>query len=358
MKQKYIFLAVTVMLACTASLLPAQEDTGNRFSVSGYADIYYQYDANHTTGNSRPSFIYSYNRNNEVSLNLGYIKVAWVTEKTRANLALAAGTYMNANYAAENGVMKNVLEANAGLKLSRKANLWLDAGILPSHIGFESAVSKDCRTFTRSLLADNSPYYETGARLGYTSANEQWYIAAFVLNGWQRIQRVPGNTTPAFGTQVTYKPSSSVTLNSSSFAGNDQPDSTRRMRWFHNLYGIFRLNSKWEATLGFDIGVEQKAKYTSSVNTWYSPVAILRCQAGPRTAVTGRAEYYRDRHGVIIAQGARIWGFSLNVDYAITQNMLWRTECKQYTSADAVFEQDNKYVRNALSFITGLAVSF
>jgi len=357
MKQGYISVMLTVFISCTASLLPAQEDTG-KLSISLYADIYYQYDANHTTGNSRPPFIYSYNRNNEVSLNLGYIKAAWATGKTRANLALAAGTYMNANYAAENGVMKNVLEANAGVKLSRNADLWLDAGILPSHIGFESAVSKDCRTFTRSLPADNSPYYETGVRVGYTSANEKWYLAAFVLNGWQRIQRVPGNTTPAFGTQVTYKPSSSVIFNSSSFAGNDQPDSTRRMRWFHNLYGIFRLSNQWEATLGFDIGVEQKAKHTSSLNTWYSPVMILRCQAGSRTAVTGRAEYYRDRQGVIIAQGARIWGFSLNVDYAITQNMLWRTECKQYASADAIFEQDNRYVSNAFSFITGLAVGF
>ena len=29
-------------------------------------------------------------------------------------IALAAGTYMNANYAAEPGVLKNIYEANAG----------------------------------------------------------------------------------------------------------------------------------------------------------------------------------------------------------------------------------------------------
>ena len=38
------------------------------------------------------------------------------------------------------------------LKLAKKKNLWIDAGILPSHIGFESAVSKDCWTLQEVYL--------------------------------------------------------------------------------------------------------------------------------------------------------------------------------------------------------------
>ena len=52
---------------------------------------------------------------------------------SRANIALAVGTYMNANYAAEPGVLKNIYEANAGVKISNNKNIWVDAGILPSH---------------------------------------------------------------------------------------------------------------------------------------------------------------------------------------------------------------------------------
>ena len=36
-------------------------------------------------------------------------------------------------------------------------NLWLDAGIFVSHIGLESANSRDNLTLTRSIMADNSP---------------------------------------------------------------------------------------------------------------------------------------------------------------------------------------------------------
>ena len=82
---------------------------------------------------------------------------------------------------------------------------------MPSHIGWEGAVSKDDWTLTRSVAADNSPYFESGVKIGYTSKNEQWYLSALILNGWQRIHRVDGNSTPAFGTQITYKPSSKIT---------------------------------------------------------------------------------------------------------------------------------------------------
>jgi hypothetical protein len=53
-------------------------------------------------------FIYSYNRHNEVNLNLGFVKGSYTTENVRANLALMTGTYANANLAAEPGVLKNM----------------------------------------------------------------------------------------------------------------------------------------------------------------------------------------------------------------------------------------------------------
>ena len=116
----------------------------NPFSLNGYAEIYYTYDFNKPANNSRPGFIYSHNRHNEFNLNLGYLKGSYTAERVRSNLALAAGTYMNANYSAEPGVLKNIFEANVGLKISKKKNIWIDAGIFASHIGFESAISKDC----------------------------------------------------------------------------------------------------------------------------------------------------------------------------------------------------------------------
>ncbi|MEK7256650.1 MAG: porin [Bacteroidota bacterium] len=355
----------TTTLACLLFPLQASAqdpDTTASLTFSGYAEAYYSYDFGEPENHTRPGFIYSHNRHNEATINLAFLKGSYTGERVRGNLALAAGTYMNANYAAEPGVLRNIYEANAGVRLGSVSQTWLDAGIFASHIGFESAHAPSCWALTRSILAENSPYFESGARLSHTTASGKWFLAAFYLNGWQRIQRVDGNQTPGFGTQITFYPSSSVTLNSSTFIGNDKPDDVRQMRYFHNFYGIFQINETWAATLGFDVGAEQIAKGESEHNTWYSPVFLLKYDPG-RWAVSGRVEYYTDENGVIIATGTpngfKTFGYSLNVDCAVRDNVLWRIEGRGFSSEDEIFTDRNGEPSTTNFFITtALSVGF
>jgi hypothetical protein len=342
------------------TILPVQINPN--LKISGYVETYYTYDFNEPENNTRPSFFYSHNRHNEVALNLGFLKAAYDNGTVRANLALMAGTYTNANLAAEEGVFKNVFEANAGIKLSKKYNLWADAGIFASHIGFESAVGKDCWTLTRSMLADNSPYYEAGAKISYTSPSGKWFVSGLVLNGWQRIQRPDGNKTIAFGHQLTYRPNAKITLNSSSFVGNDKPEAEKRMRYFHNFYGQFQLTDKFGIITGFDIGAEQKEKNSESYNIWYSPVLIAQYRLNNRMAVALRGEYYSDENGVIIAtdtaNGFKTFGYSANFDYNIYDNVVWRLEARSLNSEDAIFLKGNEAATTNMCISTALAISF
>ena len=344
----------------------AQTDSSkNPLKISGYLETYYAYDFGNPTDHNRPPFVYAFNRHNEVNLNIGIVKTAYETDKVRGNLSLMTGTYANANLASEPGVLKNIYEANAGFKISKTKNLWIDAGVFASHIGFESAVGKDCWTLTRSILADNSPYFETGAKISYTSDNEQWFMSALILNGWQRIQRVIGNNTPAFGHQLTFKPSAKITLNSSSFIGSDTPDSTRQMRYFHNFYGQFQLQEKLGLILGFDIGAQQKSKGSSRYNTWYAPIAIIKYSPSSKISIGARAEYYSDVNGVIIpiasgtspSIGFKTFGYSLNLDYNIANNVMWRIEGRGFNSKDKVFTLEKKPNTQNYFVTTALAIS-
>lgn len=361
---------ITALLSLIGLGAIAQEDSlkifpvqiNQNLTISGYVETYYAYDFNEPENNTRPAFFYSHNRHNEVALNLGFIKAAYNSGSVRVNLALMAGTYANANLAAEEGVLKNVYEANAGVKLSKKANLWVDAGIFASHIGFESAVGKDCWTLTRSMLADNSPYYESGAKLSYTSPSGKWFLSGLILNGWQRIQRPDGNKTITFGHQLTYRTNEKVTLNSSSFVGNDKPEAEKRMRYFHNLYGQFQLTDKFGLIAGFDIGAEQQAKGSESYNAWYSPVLIAQYRLTNKMTIAVRGEYYSDENGVIVAtdtaNGFKTLGYSANFDYNIYENVVWRLEARSLNSEDNIFLKGNE-TGNTNSFITtALAISF
>ncbi|MEB2778442.1 porin [Algoriphagus sp. D3-2-R+10] len=356
-------ICIAMMTFAFCSTVYAQDTKpASPFSISGYLETYYIYDFGNPQDHKRPDFVYSFNRHNEVNLNLGYIQASYLTDQVRANLALMTGTYANANLAAEPGVLKNIYEASIGVKISKNHNLWIDAGIFPSHVGFESAVGAVCWNMTRSMLADNSPYFESGAKLSYTSEDERWFFSGLILNGWQRIQRLDGNNTPAFGHQLTFKPSDKIILNSSSFIGSDTPDSLRQMRYFHNLYGQFEITERVGLIAGFDIGVQQRSKESKVYDSWYSPVVIARYLVSDILTLAARAEYYADPSEVIIstgtANGFKTFGYSLNADLAVAENVLWRIEARSLRSEDRFFE-DNGVPSNGNTFLgTSLSVTF
>jgi hypothetical protein len=364
MKETVLTLGLALIAIVTYGQSSEQDTVKKALEISGYLETYYIYDFANPDAHVRPDFLYSFNRHNEVSLNFGYLQAAYDDDKVRGKLALMTGTYANANLAAEPGVLKNIFEANAGVKVSKRKNLWVDAGVFASHIGFESAIGAITWNLTRSILAENSPYFLSGAKISYTSDNGEWFLSGLVLNGWQRIQRVEGNQTPAFGHQLTWTPNEQVTLNSSSFIGSDTPDSIRQMRYFHNLYGQFQLTDRLGLIAGFDIGAQQVAKGSNRYDTWYSPVLIARYAITDKVAVAGRAEYYSDEGEVIVATGTpngfQTFGYSVNLDMQVRERVLWRLEGRALDSnRDAIFTDadGNPTARNY--FVgTSLSIAF
>ena len=356
-------MCTSILAFATALALPASAQLDSAFTLSGYAEAYYSYELSNPDNHLRQGPFYSFSRHNETTLNMGFIKLGYEKNNVRGNLALMAVTYAQYNLASEPELLRSVFEANVGVKLSKTRELWIDAGIMPSHIGFESAIGADCWNLTRSLLAENSPYYEAGVKLGYTSPSEKWYMAGMVLNGWQRIARPEGNNTPAFGTQLTYTPSDNVTLNWSTFVGNDQPDSVAQMRYFSNLYAQLQITERFGLTAGFDYGMQEAVSGDSS-SMWMSPVLIPRFQLSERSWIAARWELYQDQDGVIVGStgtpnGFNTMGYSINYDRQIGDNVLWRIEARTLNAQDKIFVDDsNVPTTSNVFFTTSLSIRF
>lgn len=346
---------LTICLTCISVLCYGQSDTTKKLTFSGYGELYYQYDFAKPANNETSNFLYNHKRHNEVNANMLLVKANYLDSKYRANIALMAGNYAQYNLSAEPTWAQFINEANIGLKLSDKKTIWLDVGIMPSHIGFEGVISADCWTLSRSLVAENSPYYETGAKLSYTSTNEKLYLSALVLNGWQRISKPDFIQKPSFGMQVTYKPNSNLTLNYSNFLGTDKPDSLKSYRHFHNLYLQYEPIANFGIIAGFDMGYEKTL--SNNYNNWYSPVIIIRQKTSNKSIIAFRAEYYNDPNQVIIATGTingfQTLGLSTNIDYQFNDKLKWRLEGKMYNSKDKIFSNslmdDNFYLTTNIS---------
>lgn len=324
---------------CLFSNLYAQNEEEtflDNVTISGYLETYFMFDASQPPGNELPDFFYNFNRHQEFNLNVGILKAAYESERVRANFALMAGTFTQANMAHEPAGLRNIFEANVGYQLAKEKNLWIDVGVFESHIGFESAIGADCWNMTRSIKAENSPYYLSGAKVTYITDDERWLMSGMLLNGWQRIQRVQGSKVPSFGHQVQFRPNENTIFNSSSFIGTEYPDINRRMRYYHNFWMQIDISERFGLIAGFDYGLEQIQKRSSTLRNWYSPIFNVRYKLSDKLAVAMRYEYFNDRSNIALntspQNGFIHHGASINLDVNLHENVLFRVEARSLES--------------------------
>lgn len=354
---KHLFLLLLLPLALRAQTAPDSAAADPKPEFFGYVGVYFGYDFNNPASLTRPGFIYSENLHNQIAVNIALLGARYASERVRGTFAIQTGTYPDVNYAAEPGVFKNIYEAWGGVKLANY--LWLDAGMFLSHIGLEGPLSRDDLTLTRSIMADNSPYYEAGAKLTY-DRGRKWLFTGLLVNGWQVIR--DRNQNFGLGWQVQFRPSARWLLNSSTYAGEGRnlPDSvSRQIRYFHDLYLTYDPSPRWKLAAAFDAGWEEKGGGLSGYHAWQGGALIARRRTSRRTGVVGRLEYYHDPAGVLAATragGLRTAGYSLGFDYLPAPRVILRAEAKQFRARDAVFAKDKAWQRTntAATLLLGL----
>ncbi len=325
----------------------------------GYVGVYYGYDFNNPVSLARPGFIYSENLHNQIAINIALLGARYNSDRLRGTFAIQTGTYPDANYAAEPGIFKNIYEAWGGVRVAK--NLWLDAGIFLSHIGLEGPNSRDDLTLTRSIMAENSPYYEAGAKLTYDKG-QKWLFSVLAINGWQVIR--DRNQNEAVGTQVQFRPSSKWLLNSSTFIGEGRnvPDSLGvRLRYFHDFYVTYDPTPKWKIAGAFDTGWQEKLDGKGGYDNWQGGALIVRRRLWARAGLVGRVEYYHDPSGVLATTrvgGLRTTGYSLGFDYLPVPRVILRAELKEFVDQNNVYVKDRAFKRTDAAVTTLLGLTF
>ncbi len=346
---KQIWLYSIVLLSFLGN---AQEKDSLTIKVSGFLETYYSYDFSNPTTDVKLPFMYNYNRHNEFNVNNGLIRTQLQYGNAYASIAIHAGTYVDDNYASED--IKLLSEAYVGMYLNYNKKSSIEVGIMPSYIGFESATTASNLTLTRSLLADNSPYFMTGVKYNY-KPSDKWSFSGLVTNGWQRINKPQKDVAPAFGTQIVYKPGTKTTLNWSTFIGKEFYGTELAMRYFSNLYWDNTWNAKWRTILGFDFGIQDSSSLNDKHLFWMSPVLITQYSINPKWQTAVRVEYYQDEDNVIIttSDAFKTSGASINFDYLPNSKVKLRTEARYFDSKEAIFFEDksnNFFVTTSLSF--------
>ncbi len=218
----------------------APSDTAPVIRFGGFVDGYYAYDAGRPATRDRSFaggalFGTQPSRHNEFNVNLAFVEAALTSDRYRGRLALQFGTSVQANYIGEPrqglvagpDVQQYLQEAVAGYQIAD--GLWVDGGIFFSNMGMEGWISRDNPTYTRSLVADYSPYYSTGVKLTY-AASPKLTARLDVVNGWQNISE--NNQGKGAGLRLDYAATPSATF---SYYNLFSEEAGTRLRTFNGV---------------------------------------------------------------------------------------------------------------------------
>ena len=369
-------VSAALLAAATSNGLVAQvaaTDTTPKISFGGYVDGYYTYDFGRP-----PSFDRSFAggtlfttqpaRHNEFNVNLAFVEMKLDAPHYRGRIALQTGTSVQSNYAGEptNGTVSGsslsrlIQEAVVGLRLSE--NVWVDGGIFYSNAGMEAWASRDNPTYTRSLVADYSPYYSSGVKFTWT-ATKKLTARVDIVNGWQNISE--NNSGKGAGLRLDYAANANSTL---SYYNLFSDEAGSRLRTFNGV-GIKRTTGNLTLLGEFDVGTQAKPVGQSGQSTWYGWTAVARVQTTPIVALVARAEGYVDKDQVIISTGSfrsaanpafNGVGGSVGVDVTPYPRIAWRNELRGLHNNGALFPGGTNATASKNNFIavTSLSLSF
>jgi hypothetical protein len=348
-------------------------DTSALVTFGGFVDTYYAWDFGRPPTVDRSFaggalFTTQPARHNEFNVNLAFLEAKVTANRVRGRLALQAGTSVQSNYAGEPtkgqiqgpALAQHVQEAVAGVRVA--SGVWVDAGIFFSHMGMESWISRDNPTYTRSLVAEYSPYYQSGVKFTWTPSSRVT-AQLDVVNGWQNISE--NNSGKGTGVRVDFAPAPGAAVSYYNFFSDEAGN---RLRTFNGV------GTKWTGgpvTLlaEFDIGSQARSANDGGTATWYGAVGVIRLLLNSNVAAIGRAERYDDKDKVIVATGSdargnsngplRANGGSVGLDVALQSRVLWRNELRVFSNHRAIFPNGTATAAtrtNALA-VTSLAIT-
>ena len=321
--------------------------------VSFMGDIYTSWFPD-ATKSARPDWTVNYKKTNGAGLNFLAGSFHYRNNHFRTTIAGMAGEYPGQNLAAEEPWARNILEANVGYRFTSDEEVWLDMGILPSHIGTESPAGFVNPVATRNIISEISPYYETGIRLSYQPSPE-WYFAILSLNGWQRITEPVSRLSENWGLQISWKPTPEWIMNSSSFIGKvPSIQGVDVTRIYSNIYTTLSLNPRSSFLAGWDWGIQENRR-----RQWHELLFQYRYNIlKNKFWVNSRYEFISDPTGVFIMPADKakpsLHMSSVNLDYMPNRFFQLRTELNYLFSNTSIVKANGTPVDRQLSvFLIG-----
>lgn len=349
------------LVAMSPAVATAQQQT---VTFGGFVDTYIAMDFGRPYGLDR-AYTTQAARHSEFNVNLAYLDAVLDGDRVRGRLALQAGTSVLALYRGEpqlgeysgGALSRHVQEAVVGVRM--REGLWVDGGIFLSHIGTEQWISRENDTYTRSLIADFSPYYHAGMRVSWDLRSDVTALFT-IVNGWQNVSE--NNGDKSIGVRFDWAVSPHITLAYYNLIGNEQDDTLAgRVRVFNGLAAAW-ASDEFSITATLDGGRE--ARPGGGQASWWGMSLVSRVHVTDRVSFAGRVEAFDDPDRVLVNPPRAAFnaiGGSVGLDVEPDNGVLWRTEFRALRAKNSIFPDRgvaNGFAPTNTLFVTSLAIAF
>ncbi len=273
---------------------------------------------------------------------INYAQLEWKRSFNQWNMQLGIhdGDYVRRNYSDQPTWARLISSAQIQFIPKKFNQLKMTAGIFPSHIGFESAGVQNNLTLSRSLLAENSPYYESGIHSQYSSKNGKLTLGILALTGWQQAHLAKPAKKASWGWSSSFQLNPQILLSYNGFWGYQNATGIQP-KSYHNFYSTIQKDI-WKCIVGFDFG---QSKNQPNAQNWYSPVVILSRTLNEKWQATFRIESMKDEYSMILIDNKDLITqkstVGLTAQFTSRRNFQWRLECKQMISEKTNIGNEN-----------------
>lgn len=308
--------------------------------LSGFVDVYASYNANRPA--SRDSFLpgtgSTAKKANQLGLNLVEVEAVRDPEPLGFRVALNWGTATDVIHAGEptgTGVGPEVWKVVQYASISWKvpgSEVLLEGGIFPSHVGAEAYFSKDNPHYTRSFVAEYTPWYQAGIK-ATAPLGKGFTGQLHLLNGWQVVG--DNNDGKTIGAGLGWS-SGNVDVGLNGLAGPELPDDTSHWRTFGDLVATWRATPTLTVTGEFDAGSQSRPGLDPA--TWWGAFVSARAALGEKSAVALRAERFSDPEAGISGFEQKIWGVTATFEHRPVPRLILKLDVRYDESTAPLFD--------------------
>lgn len=217
--------------------------------------------------------------------------------------------------------LRHLSRANLSYLAPVGNGLTLTAGLFGSYIGYQSIFSRDNLNYTRTYMADNSPYYMMGAGARYP-VSDRFKLGVFVINGYNYLSHV--NSQPSYGGQASWNPAKGWTIIQNLYLGPDQAATDPRYWRFFSDSIVEWKDDRLTLAAAYDVGTEQAAEQPGHPQTfWMGAALYAHWKIDGPWSLAARPELYWDRNGRLTGSRQFIRAITTTVEYRLHD--AWQT---------------------------------